>query len=446
MAQLSSPENSGSQSWGAALPLNPSGLLQSSLKAVEGCRFGAGFVRPAYESFCFSSLPGFIERTLLGATSRGNFPEAVSRSLGEYDHVIFVFVDAFGWESFERFRERAPFLKAVEKDGLILKGTSQFPSTTAAHVTTFMSGLPAYEHEVCGWDYFEPRVGRMIKPLRFSFSEDKEAGTLARSGFTANQVLPQGNFISKLLGEDVSVCMHGPAAFYPSPFNTRYAPVRSVRGYAAEQDAIGSIIEAISEKPSRSFHSLYIDTYDSACHQHGVGGRKSDEVATQILRSLGSFLNVSIPGKTLLVVSADHGQISDRPENKIAVNLLMPSIESLLKVDSRGAPIRFSGGKRYLFLHPREEAREYLARELSSRLVGAATVMTLPELLSAGLLGPAPLKDSFAERLGSIGILPHAGFSVSWFEPPMFEDRDISGHGGASPQEMEIPILFLPLS
>lgn len=430
----------------SALLARPSTLLQSSLSAVEGCRFGEGFVRPAYENFCFSNLPGFFEQTLLGSTSRGSLPNEVARSLGDFDHVIFAFVDAFGWQSFERFRESSRFLQAFEKDGLVLKATSQFPSTTAAHVTTIMSGLPAYEHEVCGWDYYEPRVGRMIKPLRFSFSEDKDPGTLRTMGFTASQVLPRGNFISNLLDNEVNVQFHGPAAFYPSPFNLRYAPKHTLRGYSSVRAAIGSIVEAISEKPSRSFHSLYIDSYDSTCHQHGVGAPKSDEVATEILRALGTFLNYSIPGKTLLVVSADHGQISDVPGNKIAVNLIVPELPSLLKLDGRGEPIRFSGGKRYLFLHPRDDVRDSLVAELRAKLSGAATVMTLPELHSAGLLGPGPLKDSFAERLGSIGILPHAGFSVSWFEPPTFEDRDLSGHGGVSPQEMETPMLFLPLA
>jgi predicted AlkP superfamily pyrophosphatase or phosphodiesterase len=445
MTQVSPETTRQPYQWTTALPSAQQTLLQSSLNAIESCKFGPGFIRPAYDNFCFSNFPGLFEQLLTGETQRRSFPNEVSRSLGSFDHVIFAFIDAFGWESFQRFRDDSSLFRAIEQDGLVLKGTSQFPSTTAAHVTTILSGLPAYEHEVCGWDYYEPKVGRMIKPLRFSFSEDETSGTLESCGFTPNQVLPKGNFLSNLAADSVSVRLHGPAAFYPSAFCLRYGSQNAIRGYSSIEESIASMIEAISEKPPRSYQCLYVDAYDTICHQHGVGSKSSDKVAKEILRSLGRLLNRSMPGKTLLVVSSDHGHIADRPHGKIAINKLIPGIETMLKVDSRGEPIRFSGGKRYLFLHPRDETRELLEQELRSKLDGAATVMSLPELHAAGLLGPGPLKDSFAERLGSIGILPHPGYSVAWIEPPVFDNSALSGHGGVSPQEMEIPILFLPL-
>ena len=423
-----------------------SSLEARSISAVDACRFGDGFVRPAYEGFCFSNLPGLFEKLIFGSTAKSSFPKEVSDKLGVYEHVIFAFVDAFGWESFERFRDTSRFLKAVDRDGIVIKSTSQFPSTTAAHVSTILSGLPVYDHGVCGWDYYEPRVGRMVKPLVYSFSEDKDPDTLRKAGFSPELVLPRGHFLSNLRARDVHVELHGPAAYYPSPFNLRYSPINSVYGYSSLREGVARICESLMAKPGRSYHTLYADKYDSACHEFGVGAPQSDAVATEILRSLGTFLNRSFPLRSLLIVSADHGQIATPAGQKIAVNTLLPGIEKLLKLDIRGEPIRFSGGKRYLFLHPKDEHRESIVQELRSKLHGAATVMTLPELGAAGLLGPGPLKESFAERLGSVGILPHTGYSVHWYEPPMFDDKGLSGHGGLSPQEMETPVLFLPLS
>lgn len=422
-----------------------SSLESRSINAIDERRFGDGFVRPAYEDFCFSNLPGLFEKLILGSTSKSSFPKEVCDKLGGYDHVIFAFVDAFGWESFERFRDTSRFLRAVERDGLILKSTSQFPSTTAAHVSTILSGLPVYEHGVCGWDYYEPRVGRMIKPLVYSFSEDTHPGTLQKAGLPPEQILPRGNFLSNLRARDVHVELHGPAAYYPSPFNLRYSPIHSICGYSSLREGVLGIAESLMAKPGRSYHTLYADAYDSACHEFGVGAPQSDAIATEILRSLGSFLNHSFPLRSLLVVSADHGHMATPAHQKIAINTLVPGLEDLLKLDARGEPIRFSGGKRYLFLHPKDAYRDALVQELRARLNGAATVMTLPELSAAGLLGPGPLKDVFAERLGSVGVLPHAGYSVYWHEPPMFDDRGVSGHGGVSHQEMETPVLFLPL-
>ena len=123
----------------------------------------------------------------------------------------------------------------------------------------------------------------------------------------------------------------------------------------------------------------------------------------------------------------------------------MPGIEQLLKRDARGSPIRFSGGLRHLFLHPEPQHQEHLVAELKSKLYGAAKVMTLPELQAAGFLGPKAIDQAFIDRLGTIGILPYAEHSVYWFEPPLFKYVDTSHHGGASFQEMETPLLMMPL-
>lgn len=441
-SRQSKHEEAGGSCIGAQRPYS---LEAQSHAAVEACRFGPGFVRPAYSDFCFSNLPGFFEQVLFGSTTKTGLPTNVVRTIGSYQHVLFVFIDAFGWESFQRFRDSSPFLRAFDTDGVVLKTTSQFPSTTATHVSTIFSGLSAYEHEVCGWDYYEPRVGRMIKPLKFAYSEDSAPNTLIDAGFDPQRVFRSGGFVPQLIANEALVGCHGPAAFFPSPFTLRYAPPESIHGFRDFGEGLHRAMQATLQKPARSYQSVYVDTYDTVCHEHGVGSRQADEKALEILKVCETILKPMVAPQTLLVVSSDHGQISDQCGGKIAVNQLIGGLENMVKRDSRGGPIRFSGGKRSLFLHPKEEAKEPLLSELRSKLNGAATVMTTPEALQAGLLGPGKLNASYADRLGSIYILPHAGYSVHWSEPPQFKDEALSGHGGVSPQEMETPLLLLPL-
>lgn len=418
---------------------------EMSTSAVNACRFGPGFVRPAYEHFCFSNLPGFFEQLLTGSTTRGNFPSALGNALGRYDHVIFVFFDAFGWESFQRFRASSPFLRRFDNDGIVMKTTAQFPSTTAAHVTTMMSGQPAFTHEVCGWNYYEPRAGRMIKPLPFSFSEDKEPGTLAAAGFTPSSILPSGSFFEDLARKAVDVELHGPMAFFPSPFGTRYADASIFRGFQSLGEGLANVRGSLQSRAAPSYRFLYADAYDTACHQHGVGANEADSVAQAMLDDLCGFTEGGFPQRTLLVLSADHGQVMDAPKNSIPINHLIPNITEYLKRDALGQPIRFSGGRHHLFLHPQDSAREHLLAELRNKLSGAAEVATLQELSKMGLLGPDPISESYAERLGSIGILPHAFHGVYWEEPPAFTNDEPSTHGGTTWQEMETPVLLLPL-
>jgi hypothetical protein len=417
-----------------------------SAVAVESVRFGKDFVRPLYESFCFSNIPGFIEETLLGRTSRCTLPASVHAALGQYDHVVLVFFDAFGWQSFQEFRNKSELLKVCSRDGLVLQTTSQFPSTTAVHVTSIASGLPVFEHHVCGWDYYEPRVGRMICPLKFSFADEAPRRSLVDAGFSPEQVLPEGNFASGLMAEHVTVRNYGPQAFYPSLFGNRYLPNNLQVGYTDEEQGVDALIEGLQRHtPGKSYDRIYFDQYDAVCHESSPFSVSANRTAERILSALDKLLTTKLPPRTLLMLTADHGQVATSPNGELSVNRELPNICEYLKRDAIGEPIRFSGGNRYLFLHPREEAASALLTELRRVFKGAAEVYSLPELEALGMLGPRPISPAFAERLGGIGILPYAGYSIGWLEPPVFSRPEISGHGGATAQEMETPLTFLSL-
>jgi hypothetical protein len=422
----------------------PQSLEQLSMAAVRACHLNEGFVRPAYDDFCFSGIPGFIEHTLTGSTNLRCFPQEVLSAVGRFDHVVFVFFDAFGWESFQRFRDSSPFLEAIDRDGIVMQTTSQFPSTTAAHVITAQSGQAAFEHQVCGWEYYEPNVGKMIKPLPFSFCDQPSRDSLLRAGFSPEQVLPSSNFIPNLMRKGVSVRFHGPEAFYPSSFGKQYAPVESLRGFASLAEGVDAVLKTFSAKPVRSYQMLYHDAYDVVCHGSGVGSSLADTVAQKTLKDLERLLSLRGNPRTLLLVSADHGQIKEHDDGAVAINHVMPTLEDLLKRDLVGSPIFFSGGKRHLCLHPRSECEDFVVHELRAKLAGAADVLTLDQMFQAGLLGPFEASPSFVERLGSVAVLPKPGFSVYW-DKPGFGRGDPSSHGGVSPQEMETPLLLMRL-
>jgi len=418
---------------------------EQSSAAVRSCHRNSDIVRPAYDSFCFAHLPGFFESVLLGKTARMTFPDTLRAAVGRYDHVVFCFFDAFGWRTFERFRETSPFLRAVDQRGAVLKTTSQFPSTTAVHVTTEVTGKPFFEHAVCGWDYFEPRVGRMIKPLRFSFSEDSVSGTLLEAGFSPEAVLPKADLLPSLIETGITLYRHGPEAYFPSPYNSVFCPDNCTRGYSSLEQGILSARNVIAARPERSYQVVYSDAYDVTCHEHGVESDESDGVALATLRAYEQFLDWRPERPTLLVVSADHGQITTQPSGVINICDQVPNIRDFLKRDSQGNPIRFSGGSRSLFLHAREDCVEQLSDELRVRLSGAASIMSVPEACKAGMLGVQEVSPELAERLGSVLVVPHRGYCVSWQEPPSFKEPPLSNHGGASPEEMETPLLLLPL-
>src|SRR5579863_6260727 len=175
----------------------------ASLHAVQHSRFSQRFVKPLYDSYCFSNIPQTTEFLLTGE-GKSALPLDVFGNLPtRYNKVIVFFVDAFGWRFLERYADSLAFFKMAFKEGIVSKLTSQFPSTTAAHTTCIHTGLPVGQSGVYEWDYYEPLVDDIITPLLFSYGGDKVRDTLMRSGVPANKFFPPRSVYSALKAKGI---------------------------------------------------------------------------------------------------------------------------------------------------------------------------------------------------------------------------------------------------
>ena len=96
---------------------------------------GDHIIKPRYDAGGFTDIPRRIREHLAS---------------GQYDAVILFLVDGFGWRFVERFQD-APFIKRLTNSGEVEKLISQFPSTTAPHVTTIHTGQTVGESGVFEW-------------------------------------------------------------------------------------------------------------------------------------------------------------------------------------------------------------------------------------------------------------------------------------------------------
>src|SRR6266436_2508389 len=194
-------------------------LNANSLNAVNGAKFSQRFVKPLYDSYCFANLPQAIEYMLTGE-GHSALPQDVFANLpSRYNKVLLFFVDAFGWRFFERYAEKYEFLKTVLKHGAVSKMTSQFPSTTAAHVTCIHTGLNVGQSGVYEWNYYEPLVDEVITPLLFSYAGDKERDTLKACAFPPAAFYPTRTFYQALQARGIASYIFQSNAYTPSTYS-----------------------------------------------------------------------------------------------------------------------------------------------------------------------------------------------------------------------------------
>ncbi len=415
------------------------------------------FLRPRYGGHCFADIPPTVQWWLTGDGAGSSSPalaDDVMQGFGrQYDAVVLLWIDAFGWHFFQRYAERYPVLQRFLRDGHVKKLTSQFPSTTTAHATTVHTGLPVAQHGAYEWQYWEPTVNALIKPLMYAYAEDDERGTLAASDIPISQMLPRRTIYRELAQRGVTSTVFQSVQYARSPYSTATLQGASLIPFVTLPEALTnlslSLAHAHNDSRLPAYFFLYFDKIDGIAHHYGPNSPHFHAEVDACLSALEWFfanLPAHLPN-TLFLLTADHGQTVVDPSTTLYLNRdsRFRGLPDFLRPDAhRGKPALAPGGScRDAFLYVREGLVDEAQAFLQPRLGGVADVIRTRDLIEAGYFGPGSPGERLRSRIGDLVILPYAGQSVWWYERDVFEMQFYGMHGGLSPEEMEIPLAML---
>jgi hypothetical protein len=412
-------------------------INERSLAAVGAARLPGGRVRPLYGSYCFSRIPGTI-LGIFGDAAADALPGDVLPPLSDAPpRVVAVLADAVGWTFVRRFAERAPLLARVREQGIVSQLTTQFPSTTTAHVTTLHTAQPVGEHGAYEWYVYEPSLDRIVCPLLAGFAGDEPGGLLA-AGADLEALYPQVDGLARRLARiGVACTLVQPAETVDSPF-TRFV-CGGVPVHGVESARAGAALAArLARAGAPSLTVLYLDDFDEAGHAFGPDDRRSQAVLLELLAALEQELVDGLAGTpgALVLLFADHGQVATDPERCVYVNERCPALVPLLRTGADGLPLAPAGSARDLFLHVREGALADAVGLLTALFGEDAWVAPTAELAAAGVFGPRVTRR-FRERVGDVVVLPRTGIEAWWHEPGRFAQTFYGHHGGLAPAEAE---------
>ncbi len=424
-------------------------LNSGSLNAVNGAKFSQRFVKPLYDSYCFAALPQTIEFMLTGEGDSTLPRDAFGNLPTRYNKVILFFVDAFGWRFFKQYAEKYPFLKTALRHGVVSKMTSQFPSTTAAHVTCMHTGLDVGQSGVYEWNYYEPLVDEVITPLLFAYAGDKERDTLKRAGIPTEAFFPRQTFYQKLQTRGIASYVFQSEAYTPSTFSDIVYKGATLIPYKRLPEALANLVElVIDDTAPIAYYLLYYDKIDAICHTYGPNSHQFEETVDIFLRMIEELLYKKLVGRveqTLLVLTADHGQVEVDPRRTCYLNKQGITIEQYLQTNRRGKPLVPAGSARDMFLHVKDERLGEAVSLLQKHLAGKAEVYATEQMVAQHFFGSSQPSKEFLTRVGNVVILPYQYETVWWYEGGKFEMHFQGHHGGLTPEEMEIPLLLLAL-
>ena len=410
-------------------------LNYASLEAVSAARTDDHLSVPLYDSYNFAHIPSLVKFLTSGTPTA--MPRSVLGSYGRPRNVVLLLVDGFGWTFFERFRNRLPFLRRAVDQGVASKLTTQFPSTTAVHVTTIHTGAPVGESGVFEWYYYEPALDAIFSPLRCY----KIGPENLEPVHPADEPLYPTTTLYEALAEQgvTSYCYQSNryANSYFSQAATRGAHVVPFR---TVPEAIVHLVDRVAASSRPTYHFLYVDSVDSISHEYGPDSKFLNAEITGLFGMFEHGLATGLAGMDALVLlTADHGHIAVSGTRTVYVDDLAPEIAGMLMTDRTGRALVPAGSPRDMFLYVRPEHTDQAHALLTARLEGHATVHKSADLIDAGYFGT--VHERLRARLSSLVVLPRPHNMVWWRDGGRFTVDKLGYHGGLSRDELEIPLL-----
>jgi predicted AlkP superfamily pyrophosphatase or phosphodiesterase len=382
------------------------------------------FVKPRHDERAFVGIHNRIREAFVS---------------GNYDAVALFLVDAFGWRFFERFQD-APFIQRIAKHGKIEKLISQFPSTTAAHLTTIHTGLPVGQSGVYEWYYYEPQLDAIIAPLLFSYAGTKERDTLRSTGIRPELLYPRGNFYPELKKMGVDSYVLGMREYTPSTYSNAVMAGAEIRSFKTLSEALVNLGLLLEKQTKPVYVHLYFDKIDTLCHEYGPNAPQTEAEIETFLLIMEHYVEHIFKGKKriLFLMTADHGACEVDPMTTTYLNTepRYKGFEHFMRTNRTGQLLVPAGSPRDMFLYIKDDMLDEAQSFLARRLEGKADVVKTESLIADGYFG-AEISPRFLERVGNLVVLPYPYESVWWYEKDKFEQRFYGHHGGLTPEEME---------
>ena len=305
--------------------------------------------------------------------------------------------------------------------------TSVFPSTTAAAITTAMTGLAPAEHGLNGWVCRGHGPMGLFEPLPLRYCQ---TGKPVRGFLRRRRLFPYRTLYQRIPSPAVVI---SPGYLIDSDFSSRHSRGAAVGGYDALDELPELLGEALERFGDGGFVYVYLPHFDATAHDEGMSSLRLYEVFEQLDECFAGMAAVARRASATLLATADHGLI-DAPEDDIICLGAIPQLIQML-----AQPIW--GERRAAFCAVRPEHRDEFAAAIEASWPGRIDILTGEQVLASQLLGPGAPHRDLATRVGDFLLLPRGSGTVVDAAEPSHVHRLRAVHGGLSADEMRIPLI-----
>lgn len=404
------------------------------------------YVFPDYGGYCFAGVPGACLSVLdARPPSVPTLPADVFADLDRegIENVLLVLVDGLGYDGWRRAEDddriETPLLSAFSEHGTVSPLTSLFPSETASAIPTLHTGRYPIEHGQLGWWQYVDGVGA-VQSLPYLTPDDVPVRDAYPDAPDPSVVLYDADPLYPRVAEDVRTSLFEPREISEASQGFSAGADRYV-GYETVPHLAVQLRRALEGASGAQYLYAYLPHVDGSSHRDGPRADETDAQLESILetlrRQLCERLDPDVAGRTLLVLSADHGHVDTG-----GINVDLRGYDPLWDALARGPegdPIPPVGSSRQLQLHLRDDRIEAVGAALERDF--DCRTFTRSEYESRDLFGPGEPGPAY-ERHAPDLLCVHRENGM-WYDDGGL--REVGKHGGLTREEMLVPFGVLAL-
>ena len=365
--------------------------------------------------------------------------EGISHLAQDINQIIIVLIDAVAYDRAQTWMQQLPEWQSVLKRGVFTSLTSVTPCTTCNVLTTLWTGCSPAQHAVLGYELFLKEYGLVANMITHSpMAFGRGAGALYQAGFDPESALPVSSIGPALSNGHVEThtFLH---------YGIAHSGLSRMHYQSVERHSFGTPAELwidvrqLAEQPrDRRLIWVYHGAVDNLSHRFGPDSEQARVEFLTYLRSMYTcFLApLSKAGKeqTLLILTADHGQVHTPPEDRFDLRH-HPELLGMLH-------IKPTGENRFIYFHPRPNKLEAVEDYIHHAWPGEFITLPSSEALQLELFGPGAPDPAVEDRIGELIAFPTGNGYLWWADKP---NPLLGRHGAFDPLEMRVPFMAMRL-
>ncbi|MBN2788684.1 MAG: alkaline phosphatase family protein [Candidatus Delongbacteria bacterium] len=346
-----------------------------------------------------------------------------SSDLKKYDNIVTLVIDGLGYKFVDNTRDN------LIKDNVISKITSVFPTTTAACITSFATGLAPLNHGITGW-FMKVKKGRKVFPSTILLFNNRRTGKL----LTEYRIDPIDVFIDNRLSRKINdITVIHPEAINNSTYSNYMLDGATKLNYKDLKDYFSVTAQAVKKRSkTKKYIYSYLPDFDGYFHELGGKSKEVKDLYAKINSELEIFLKNIKDTNTLVLITADHGLKNNDHASRFNMNEF-PEIVDLLNFPLCGEP-------RAAYCYVKRGKKEEFENLVKKKLGHAFDIVKSTDMIDQGYFGLYDALPAFKYRVGDYILMAKKNYIIKDFLPREEVKHHMADHGGLSEEELFVPL------